>query len=323
MKKLFKLPIILVLILTFSSCSFNKPNKATEPTASIKVEAPITLPTIEETIKTLCSDEFGGRLVGTKGNELTGEYIKDYFKKIKLGSLYDNDYCHKYSQEVWASYGDNKGNDPPTTKLIDNIVGVIKGKSSTNAVIISAHYDHIGYQKGKIIRGALDNASGVAALLEIAQTLKTKSLEKLFDIDIIICSFNAEEFGLRGSNAFVKDIKSKYTNLYNINMDCIGAKQGGKISLKNKSKVSDKLYTAMKTSFKKNNIEFSDVSVRGTSDHQSFEYAKIPNIFIAQEAVKPLVHVPTDTPEILDFNEIKKLSNAICDFIETNNGVAF
>lgn len=323
MKKLFKLPIILILTLTLSSCSFIKTNKVTEPTSSIKVEAPIKLPTIEETITTLCSDEFGGRLVGSNGNELAGNYIKDYFKKLNLEHIYEKDYYHRYTQEVFANYGKQPDNTPPITKSINNIVGVIKGNNSSNAVVISAHYDHIGYQEGKIIRGALDNASGVAALLEIAQNLKAKSLENPFDMDIVICSFNAEEFGLSGSNSFVKDIKSKYTKLYNINIDCVGAKKGGKISLKNKSKVSDKLYTAMKTSFKKNNIEFCDVSIGGTSDHQSFEYAKIPNIFIAQEAAKPLVHVPTDTPEILDFNEIKKISNAICDFIETNNGVAF
>lgn len=323
MNRLFKLPIILLLIFTLSSCSFVKTNKITEPTSSIKVQEPIKLPTIEETITTLCSDEFGGRLVGSNGNELAGNYIKDYFKKLKLSYIYEEDYSHRYTQEVFSNYGKQPDNTPPIIKSINNIVGVIKGKSSSNAVVISAHYDHIGYQEGKIIKGALDNASGVATLLEIAQNLKAKSSEKPFNMDIVICSFNAEEFGLKGSRAFIKDIKSKYNTLYNINIDCVGAKKGGKLALKNKSKISDKLYSTMKDSFLKNSIEFSDTSVRGFSDHLSFEEAKIPNIFIVQEGIENLVHSPTDTPEILDFNEIKKLSNAICDFIETNNGVTF
>lgn len=324
MKKFLKINIILVLILTFSSCSFSKINTgkvANEPTKAVQVEAPIKLPTIEETVNKLCSDEFSGRLVGTKGNELAAEYIKDYFKKIKLDTFSDNDYCHKYSQQVFSSYG--KSNGQSTNMTVDNLVGVIKGKNSNKAVIISAHYDHIGYQDGKLVKGALDNASGVSALLDIAKKLKEKSLEKPFDMDILICSFNAEEFGLKGSKAFVKDIKSKYTNLYNINMDCIGAKEGGKLALKNKSKVSNKLYDSMKTTLKKNNIQFSDVAVKGTSDHMSFENDNIPNIFFVQENVNKLVHIPTDIPEILNFKEIEVISNAIVDFVEANNGVSF
>ncbi|GAE02660.1 peptidase M28 [Clostridium botulinum B str. Osaka05] len=75
---------------------------------------------------------------------------------------------------------------------INNVVGIIKGKDSKKAVVISAHPDHIGYQDGKIIRGGLDNTSDMSALIKIDNNLK----EKPFDMDIVICAFNGEEEGL-------------------------------------------------------------------------------------------------------------------------------
>ncbi len=50
--------------------------------------------------------------------------------------------------------------------------------------MVSAHFDHLGYVNGKLIRGALDNASGVSALIKIANGLQAKSKEKPFDEDI-------------------------------------------------------------------------------------------------------------------------------------------
>jgi len=143
-------------------------------------------------------------------------------------------------------------------------------------------------------------------------------------MDIILCTFNGEENGLNGSYAFVK-VKSKsvYGNLYNINIDCIGGKEGGKLALKNKSKVSNKLYDAVKTAIKEHNVKFVDVALRGLGDHLRFQSAGIPNVFIVQENINKLVHKPADTPDILDYSQIKKIANAICDFIKKNDGVDF
>lgn len=274
-------------------------------------------------MNTLCSDEFQGRLIGSKGNEKAGEYISRVFKDIGLTPMFEDNYYVPYTQEVYKKYGLVSANEDnkPEKKTVNNVVGVIKGKDSKKAVVISAHFDHIGYQDGKIIRGAVDNASGMSALIKIADTLKEKSKEKPFDI--VICAFNGEEEGLAGSRAFVNEIKSKsiYSSLYNINIDSIGAKNGGKLALKNKSKLSNKLYDAVKTTMKKDNIEFADTAVKGVGDHISFENANIPNVFFVQEGIEKLVHKPTDTPDILNYEQIDKIANAISDFVETNNGI--
>ena len=331
MKPILKLSVILFMVLTFSSCSSGVVSQSSKETIgsngqlvqSSQVQKPINIPTIKEIVDTLCSEEFQGRLTGSKGNEKAGEYIGRTFKDIGLDPFFADSFYESYSQDVISIYGGD-GSDTKV-EMVNNVVGFIKGKKSGKAVVISAHFDHLGYVNGTIIRGALDNASGVSALIKIAHTLKEKSKEKPFDTDIIFCAFNGEENVLMGSEAFVKEIKSKsvYSDLYNINIDCIGGKEGGKLALKNKSKISSKLYEAVKTTMKKHNIEFEDVGVVGLGDHLRFESVGIPNVFIVQENVKKLVHKPTDTPDALDYGQIDKIANAISDFIGVNDGVIF
>lgn len=323
MKKASKISILMAVVLTFSSCSFNVKNNP-KSKETVKVEEPGKFPTSEEVVSTLCSEEFQGRMVGTKGNEKTCDYIEKYFKMMNLEPIFDNTYRHKYYQEV-AKEGGNE-NDTEI-KMMNNLVGVIKGKNNEynkKAVVISAHFDHVGHKNGQLIPGALDNASGTAVLLEVANLLSERAKTKPFNMDIIFCAFNGEEFGLQGSGAFVNDVRILgYTDLYNINIDCVGSKSGGKIALKNISKVSNKLYKAMKDTMTKDKLSFADTRIKGSSDHASFEREEIPNIYIGQEGINKLVHKPTDTKDTLNYDDINKISKVIFHFVENNDGIRF
>ena len=77
----------------------------------------------EEVINKLFSDEFEGRLVGSLGNELAGEYLSDLFSKIRLISMFGEDYKHEYTQEVYKTYGLIAEDDYGEVKTINNIVG--------------------------------------------------------------------------------------------------------------------------------------------------------------------------------------------------------
>ena len=87
-----------------------------------------------------------------------------------------------------------------------NILGKVEGRSNANEVVIlSAHYDHLGMAPGlrgdSIFNGADDNASGVAAVLEIARSLAWRpSVERT----LLVAFFTAEERGLQGSRWFVE-----------------------------------------------------------------------------------------------------------------------
>ena len=67
--------------------------------------------------------------------------------------------------------------------------------------MITAHFDHLGVRDGQVFNGADDNASGVAALLAVAARLSGNPPEH----SIVLAALDAEESGLNGSQAFLKD----------------------------------------------------------------------------------------------------------------------
>lgn len=327
-KKIVSVLVAILIGLNIVACSHNgneyKADKDNIEKNTVVQEKAYIIPSTVEIVETLCSDEFGGRLVGSEGNKKTENYISDILKNMNLDVMSDESYFEPYTQEVCNKYGVIDENDKSEEKQVNNVIGVISGRDNSKAIVISAHFDHIGYQDGEIIRGALDNASGVATVIKIAASLKKQSEEKPFSRDIIITLFNGEETAQEGSKAFINDIKGKYTNLYNINIDCVGGKNAGKISLNNKSEISDKLTSAMKQVFENNNMEYSDVKLRGaTSDHKSFEKAGLSNIFIGQDNLKPYIHNSTDNPDTLDYDEIDKLAEVISSFIYENSDKDF
>lgn len=233
--------VLSVSIISLSLISCNKKNlsiDATENSTSIEtnnlkeeneeVEETVSI-NKEEVINKLCSDKFEGRWIGSVGNELAGEYINDLFGQIGLIPIFNDSYKEEYTQEVYKNSGLIAEDDYGEVKTINNIVGKIEGNSN-NAIVISAHFDHIGIQDGKIIRGAIDNASGVAVLLDLAEILNNKYSVNKPVFDIIFCAFNGEENGLTGSEKFIEDINGKYDNLININIDSVGYKNGGKVT---------------------------------------------------------------------------------------------
>ena len=270
----------------------------------------------EEVINKLCSDEFEGRLVGSLGNELAGEYISDLFSKIRLISMFGEDYKHEYTQEVYKTYGLIAEDDYGEVKTINNIVGKIEG-TSNNAVIISAHFDHIGVQDGKIIKGAIDNASGVAVLLDLAETLNNKySIEKP-EFDIIFCAFNSEENGLIGSKKFIEDIDGKYNSLININIDSVGYNDGGKVTFLDEN-TDTSLYEPMKKIIENNGLEVElDTDLKGTADSVVFDKVGIPAICIIDENVKEVIHTENDVPELIDYERLDKIVKSVYDFVSS------
>lgn len=115
---------------------------------------------------------------------------------------------------------------------IDNVVGLLRGsdpKLSEEFVVVGAHYDHVGVDaRGRIACGADDNASGVAAMLEIAEALATAGPRR----SAIFCAFAGEEDGLLGSKAFCDDLPvPKERIVAMINMDMIGRGDAGEVAV--------------------------------------------------------------------------------------------
>jgi hypothetical protein len=89
----------------------------------------------------------------------------------------------------------------------DNVVGLLKGSDpvlSREYVVISAHLDHVGTSSAlegdKIFNGAMDNASGIATLLDLATRLRTAN--RPLKRSVVFLAVTAEEKGLLGSKYF-------------------------------------------------------------------------------------------------------------------------
>lgn len=329
--------VLLILSFLFNGCSIHNKNSDYQNEINTIKEAEINIPDKKEIIEKLSSEELGGRIMGSNGNKLAGEYIYNIFSNLKLDPFPKTDYYHLYT------YKAPKDNDPSviTDKEAFNIVGKISGKKNINAIILSAHFDHIGMKSGKVIRGALDNASGVSLLIGLADKLKRESNKNQFDYDIIFAAFNNEEFGLDGSKSFVNDIKEIYDKFYNINIDSVGYKDGGNVVLNNsfnqfqivfnksnKKQLNnsnyDKLYKEIIPYFQTNNLAVSNTSSSFLgSDDLSFQEKGYTAIGIIEENVRKVIHTVNDTPEVIDYDRLESVEKSIYNFIINSGDCLF
>lgn len=104
----------------------------------------------------------------------------------------------------------------------DNVVGYLPGTTKDNeTLIVTAHYDHIGMNGNHIFPGADDNASGTAALLELARAFS--KLPETPSKHVVFMATTAEEKGLLGAHYFVNHPEFHSFDLKaNINIDMIG-----------------------------------------------------------------------------------------------------
>ena len=94
-------------------------------------------------------------------------------------------------------------------KITPNVIGVLRGSNPAQGVVYTAHYDHMGIREpqpgdaagaDRIFNGAIDNASGVSGVLEVAQALARAGSPPRRSIYVMFTT--AEESGLLGSEYF-------------------------------------------------------------------------------------------------------------------------
>ena len=215
-----------------------------------------------------------------------------------------NDAKKKFLKDESASLEVKINVDISVKKRIgNNVVGYINN-GADKTVVIGAHYDHLGYGEDgnsmyrgpeKLIHnGADDNASGTAALIELAKLLKRS---KSKNSNYLFIAFSGEELGLFGSKYFVEHpaIDLKKVD-YMINMDMVGRLNDSSHVLTIggygtspvwgnlfKNNFSEKKYFTLKY----------DSSGTGPSDHTSFYRKDIPVLFFFTGLHKDY-HRPSD-----------------------------
>ncbi len=208
-----------------------------------------------------------------------------------------------------------------------NVIGYVNnGAGST--IILGAHYDHLGYgedgnsmYRGKeklIHNGADDNASGTAALIELARLLNQSKLKKN---NYLFIAFSGEELGLFGSKYFTEhptiDLSSAN---YMINMDMVGRLNDSSHSLTiggyGTSPEWGELFTNNDDK-KYFNLKYDSSGV-GPSDYTSFYRKDIPVLFFFTGLHKDY-HRPTDKYDKINYMGELHVVKYIYGLMETLN----
>lgn len=171
----------------------------------------ITEASQREIIERLCAKDMAGRGSGSKGGDAAREYILSRFREMDLKPFY-----YRETQTFR-----HKGN-----VLMHNIFGVVPALEPTDDyIVVSAHYDHLGNIKGKVYPGADDNASGVAALLTLAEMFSQMRRDSVGPgVNILFVAFDGKEYSMAGSNHFVNTLPFPSSDiLCEINMDILGS----------------------------------------------------------------------------------------------------
>ncbi len=180
---------------------------------------------LQNDIDFLASDQLEGRETGSEGAVQAAKFLAKRFKEIGLEPKGTDGYFQEFS----FSPRKNPHAAPSDDSLkitARNVIGFIDNKAR-NTIILGAHFDHLGYgdenslYKGdsSIHNGADDNASGVAAMLLLAEEL----LERNINNNYLFIGFSGEEKGLFGSNYYSKNATIDLEKVnYMINMDMVG-----------------------------------------------------------------------------------------------------
>ncbi|MEO8149996.1 MAG: M28 family peptidase [Bacteroidia bacterium] len=199
-----------------------------------------------------------------------------------------------------------------------NVIGYINNNSK-NTVVITAHYDHLGFGgEGSLYRGAPavhngadDNASGTAAIIEIARYIKLSNLK---NNNYMFIAFSGEEKGLLGSNYYVKHPKMPLAQVnYNINLDMVGRlKSDTAVLIINGVGTSPMWKDALaKITLLKTKTTESGV---GPSDQTSFYLENIPAIHFFSGTHEDY-HKPTDDEDKINYHGEVQIIDFILELI--------
>jgi len=202
-----------------------------------------------------------------------------------------------------------------------NVIGYIEGRNQVlkdEVIIVGAHYDHLGRggegslgEFGEIHNGADDNASGVAGIIEVAEYLYSKELNRT----VLFIAFGAEELGTLGSGYYVDNpVFPIEKTVAMINLDMIGRMKNSRLIL-NGAGTSPVWKTIAESLNSKYNFDLSyNEGGYGGSDQANFYARDIPVLFLFTGTHLDY-HKPTDDPEKINSEAEMKIVRFLADII--------
>ena len=254
---------------------------------------------LEKHVYYFASDSLKGRAAGSEDAAKAAAYIVREYASMGLKPFYDD----------WYMPFTKGGKD------YKNVVAVLEGNDpvlKNQYIVVGAHYDHLGVKNGKIYNGADDNASGSAALIEIARAL-CANRDRL-KRTVVIAAFDAEELGLYGSNALAERMldKDHLDVRLMMSVDMVGwYKSDNRLTLWGVSTIKNgrRMLQSDKLNIRFKNYEWSPVTA---TDTEGFARHQIPTI-AADTGLKSPYHKPEDDADLIDYDGLDRISDYLSD----------
>jgi hypothetical protein len=269
--------------------------------------------TLEENLKkhvyTLADDSYKGRKAGSDYSVKAAEYIVNQWEEIGISPYREGNYFHTFKEKYRNIIGILPGNDP-----------VLKDEY----IVIGAHYDHLGYKINNgdtvIYNGADDNASGVAALIELSRQLKEN--QSALRRSVVFVAFDAEEIGLFGSIDFVAnrivpidkiklmfsvDMVGWFRESGTLKYQGVGTIAKGKDLVLNPKLIPAGLHV---------DVQNFENSIFTATDTRAFAEAGIPTLAVTTGLKSPY-HKPEDDADLIDYHGLALITEHLKNIVET------
>lgn len=260
---------------------------------------------LEKHVYTLADDSMNGRAAGSDDAARARAYIKAEYSSLGIRPFFKD----------WEMPFEAKN-----SKQYCNVVGIIDGSHPIlkyEYIVLGAHYDHLGVKNGQVYNGADDNASGTAAVIEVARALA--ACRENLDRSVIIAAFDAEELGLYGSGALASKLADSLGTQrirFMMSIDMVGwYRQNGKLELegtgtlrKGEEFVSAEAQKAG-INIKTRRFEISPFTA---TDTEGFARRGIPTLAVSTGLKSPY-HKPEDDPDLIDYDGLDKVSGYVTD----------
>ncbi len=260
----------------------------------------ITVEDLSEITSVLADDTMEGREAGTRGGYAAGGYLLQRLARLKLTPAGDDG---TYYQSFGAGYR--------------NLLAILPGSDpelSRQVIVIGAHYDHVGYGTrrnsygpiGYIHNGADDNASGTAAVLEIAEALTR--LPEPPARSILFAFWDGEEKGLLGSKHWMNDPTLERDRIvFAVNFDMVGRLRNDTLEVYGAHTGTD-LRRILMEATEDTSLSLSlKWKMKADSDHHVFFSHHVP-VVMFHTGLHGDYHRPSDDVETLNHEGIERVS---------------
>ncbi len=281
---------------------------------------------LEKHVYYLAADSLNGRKAGSADARKAMRYIEQEYLDLGLRPLWGESLRHYFVNSMSNPVSLRSRMTPVSADSVAfleqrgqtvycNLVAVIPGSDpvlKNEYIVVGAHYDHLGIRNEQVYNGADDNASGTAAVIELARQLMLQRDQ--LDRSVVLCAFDAEEIGLWGSTALAQEMSDRglldHVALM-MSIDMVGWLKEGELDLSGTATLKG-CSALIAAAQEKCPIEVKthgfETSPFGATDTEPFAKRNVPTLAVTTGLRSPY-HKPEDDADLIDYPGLSKVTD--------------